>query len=1062
MASSTLRMPRRAKSAEFPSLRRRRILSGTDGFAPPSLDLDDVLRAVVASAAELTGAALVVTWTANEDARVIHRRVVSDPRLARDYPIDQQLYGRGIAGWIALHRRPQNLADIAADPRVLAPEWFKNHDLTSYLGLPIVFENTLLGVLSLLGRAPFALGPGERRRLRAFIVQAAAAIRNARLFEATEARRQSAEALAEVGRVISQGLDPDLVAARIADSVQGLLGALTAAVYRHAPEPGGLDLLAQSTRPDLTFDWARHFGPGEGMVGLAVRDGRTVTTVDLASDPRIVYAPDVRARLEQVPYRAVLAVPLLGPDRIHGVLGVADLAGRLFTREEIELAETFAAQASVALENARLYGEAERRRREAELFAELSRSVNESLDVDVVLHRVAAAIEELCRSDLARIALRDPEAEGMRIRYWVGAPSDTGLTTVIEPGMGVAGHVLATGRPARTADYLNDPRFTQDFAALARARGLTAIMSVPIVIAGRIEGLLIALNRSPRAFSDHDEAVLVRLAHQAATAIHNAQLFAREQRARSEAEASERALAESESRLRASEERYRSLVEHAPDAIVVFDARADRFIEVNEQAVRLYGLSREELLRRGPLELCPLHQPDGRTSAEASQHWIRRALEGHTPTFEWMHRDGAGALVPCEVSLVRIPDASRLLIRASLFNIAERKRAEERHARLEEELRQAQKMEAVGRLAGGVAHDFNNLLTVIGGRTDLMAQRLRPEDPLRHDLDLIAKTAERAAALTRQLLAFSRKQVMQPKRLDLNGVVRGLEQMLRRLIGEDIEIVTELAPDLGLVQADPAQIDQVIMNLIVNARDAMAHGGRLTLRTANVRVDADTANRPEAIPPGAYVVLSVADTGIGMDPKTLEQIFEPFFTTKEVGKGTGLGLSTVYGIVTQSGGHISVESRPGRGTVFTIHLPRVTAADDPRPGAPKADGPQRGQETILLVEDEPDVRDLTHDILETQGYRVLESKSPTEAERICREHSGPIHLLLSDVVMPEMSGRALAARLVAMRPEMRVLYTSGYDDEAIVRHGVLDPDVTLLAKPFTPTELTKKVRAMLA
>ena len=458
----------------------------------------------------------------------------------------------------------------------------------------------------------------------------------------------------------------------------------------------------------------------------------------------------------------------------------------------------------------------------------------------MVLQRIAGAVQELCHSDIARIAMHDAAAGAMMFRYWAGAVAGDWLGIRFEAGKGLGGQVLSTGRPARTDDYVNDRRFTRDYLQLAVEEGIAAMMCVPIAIAGSIEGLVFAINRGTRTFTDHDEAVLVRLADQAAIAIHNAQLFTREQRARADAEASERALSDSEAQLRTSEERYRALVEHAPDAIVVFDPKSDRFVDVNEQAVRLARLTRAELLQRGLLELSPTHQPDGRSSLEAGRDWIRQALKGAKPTFEWTHLDVAGKLVPCEVSLVRLPDRGRPLIRASIFDITERKRAQETRARLEEQLRQAQKMEAVGRLAGGVAHDFNNLLTVIGGRAALIAEKLHWDDPVRRDVELVQKAAERAAALTRQLLAFSRKQILQPKVLDLNAVVSALTPMLRRLIGEDIDVVTALAPDLGLIRADPGQIEQVIMNLAVNARDAMPDGGSSRCR----RLDSTSMRAP--------------------------------------------------------------------------------------------------------------------------------------------------------------------------------------------------------------------------
>jgi PAS domain S-box-containing protein len=380
---------------------------------------------------------------------------------------------------------------------------------------------------------------------------------------------------------------------------------------------------------------------------------------------------------------------------------------------------------------------------------------------------------------------------------------------------------------------------------------------------------------------------------------------------------------------------------------------------------------------------------------------------------------------------------------------------------LEAQLRHAQKMEAVGRLAGGVAHDFNNLLTVITGRSQLLLLKLPPESPLRRDVELVEETAHRASTLTRQLLAFSRKQMVQPRVVDLNEVVRGMETMLSRLIGEDVALATHLDPTAGCVRADPAQIEQMVVNLAVNARDAMPLGGRLTLETGFVRLDESFARQHVGLRPGPHVRLVVRDTGVGMDALIKAHLFEPFFTTKGPGKGTGLGLATVYGIVTQCGGAIRVDSEPGQGAVFTIDLPRVDAPADLRgdPGVPDA-APQ-GSETVLLVEDEPEVRGLARDILRQQGYTVLEAADADDALRIGREHGGPIHLLVTDVVMPQMGGRELADRLKAGRQETKVLYVSGYTDDATLHQGVSQTGTAFLPKPFTATALAHKVREVL-
>jgi len=393
--------------------------------------------------------------------------------------------------------------------------------------------------------------------------------------------------------------------------------------------------------------------------------------------------------------------------------------------------------------------------------------------------------------------------------------------------------------------------------------------------------------------------------------------------------------------------------------------------------------------------------------------------------------------------------------------IAERERTEDALLRSEEQLRQSQKLEAVGRLAGGIAHDFNNLLTVILSYSDILLREDAPYGPIRTGLEEIKAAGERAASLTHQLLAFSRQQVLEPEILDVNEVLTQLSQLLKRVLGEDIELHLLLAPVLDSVKADRSQLDQVVMNLAVNARDAMPQGGRLNLETANVTLDEATGESDFDVRPGSYVMLAVSDTGVGMDAATKARVFEPFFTTKERGKGTGLGLSTVFGIVKQSGGTIYVYSEPGVGTAFKIYIPRVEGSHAPAERVPAEARGARGTETILLVEDEDQVREVAGAILRAAGFHVLMAATPAEAILLCEGSPERIDLVLTDVIMPKMNGRQLAERILSLRPEVRMLFMSGYTDDMILHNGILELGASFIQKPVTPDSLTRKVRDVL-
>jgi PAS domain S-box-containing protein len=514
-----------------------------------------------------------------------------------------------------------------------------------------------------------------------------------------------------------------------------------------------------------------------------------------------------------------------------------------------------------------------------------------------------------------------------------------------------------------------------------------------------------------------------------------------------------------EEALRHSEERYRNIVESIQDGYFENDL-AGNLTFVNDIICKHLGYTKEELIGFNYMKYA-----SEENSKELYRHFSELYRTGHPIKpfmVEYMRKDRSRMIAEISVSLIRDSEGKPIGFRGISRDVTERKREEEEKLSLQEQLRQSQKMEAIGQLAGGVAHDFNNLLTVIKGYSQLSFLDLKEDNPVWGNIQEIDKATQRATDLTRQLLAFSRRQILNPKVLDLNALLKDLEKMLHRLIGEDVELVTLLSGDLGKVKVDPSQIEQVIFNLAVNARDAMPSGGKLAIETANAELDEEYAHAHVSVTPGRYVRLSVSDTGSGMTREVKEKIFDPFFTTKEKGKGTGLGLSMVYGIVKQSNGNIEVYSEPGRGTTFKIYLPRVEEELDTLHGQDETDSLPRGSETVLLVEDEELVRDLATRLLEQQGYRVLKAANGQKALLVAKEYVGEtIHLLLADIVMPQMGGKELADWLKISRPNVRVLYTSGYADTAIVHHGVLDPGTHFLQKPFSLKTLSHKVREVL-
>ncbi|HEY6158645.1 MAG TPA: response regulator [Gemmatimonadales bacterium] len=643
------------------------------------------------------------------------------------------------------------------------------------------------------------------------------------------------------------------------------------------------------------------------------------------------------------------------------------------------------------------------------------------------IHQIVA---ELMPARNFYIALHDPAHDLLTFPYAVDE-----YDTDFSPrgrGKGLTDYVLRTGEPLLVTPEVQAALEQRGEVELIGAPSIDWL-GVPLMLGDRAIGVLAVQTYTPGIrYGQREQDILQFVSTQVAMAI-------------------ERSRAADD--VRTSAARLKAIIDGALDAVITMDGEGV-IRSWSPQAERLFEWPASDTIgRKLSATIIPARYRDAHERGLA--HFL---ATGEGPVLNrrveitGLRRDGRE--IPVELAITPMRLEGAWLFSAFVRDISER------HL-LESQLRQAQKMEAVGRLAGGIAHDFNNLLTAVLGSVDLVLDELGPEAPARGDVEEIRKAALRAGELTRQLLAFSRQQVLAPQVLDLNALVANMGKLLRRLIGEDVELRTALAPDLGAVKADPGQMEQVIANLVVNARDAMPAGGRLTVETANAELDKDYADQHFPAPPGSYVLLAVSDTGTGMDPETKGRIFEPFFTTKEKGKGTGLGLATVYGVVKQSGGYIWVYSEPGQGTAFKIYLPRVREAPGPARPGPAPAAPLRGSETLLLVEDDEMVRHLVSRMLKSRGYTVLAASDGTHALRQLESHRGAIDLLITDVVMPGMSGREVAQRVAALQPQAKVLYLSGYTDDAIVRHGMLEPGIAFLQKPFSADVLARKVREVL-
>jgi len=671
---------------------------------------------------------------------------------------------------------------------------------------------------------------------------------------------------------------------------------------------------------------------------------------------------------------------------------------------------------------------------EREVISGIIRGVVEATNLDELLALVHQSLGRVIYAENCFVALLDETSDTICFPYF--ADQYDAYQEPIPRGKTCTDYVLRTGKPLVLTETLFQSLISSGEVELV-GRSSPSWMGVPLTTPTRTIGVLAVQHyQDEGAFSERDLEFFGSVGGHIALAIERKR---------------------AEERLYASQELYTNVVESMSDGVLVLD-KEFQFLSWNRAMEELTGTPREEVLPKGvaPWEIFP------HLSKLGVEHMMRRAMAGELQRATNLSHE-------LENGICRVTNETYRPLRGAegeirgvvgvVRDVTDRRVAEEALQRSEEQLRQAQKMEAIGRLAGGIAHDFNNLLTAIIGYSELVLERLPGQDPIRSHVQEIRMAGEHAAELTQQLLAFSRKQVIRPKVVDLNAQVAELQSMLRRLIGEDIELQTDLDDSLQRIKTDPGQLEQVLINLVVNARDAMPQGGILTVRTENRELEQDSSNG--AGEAGPYVGLVVQDTGVGMPPEVKARIFEPFFTTKEMGKGTGMGLSTVYGIVKQNGGQVWVDTAPEAGTTFSVFFPRSSEPLAEVSARAAQTGDMSGSETVLVVEDEDAVRSLTRMILERSGYQVLEAADASAALRVCDNLEKPIDLLLSDVVMPRMSGPQLAAEMQVKQPDLKVLFISGHADETIVQHGVLMPDTELLVKPFSVKELVARVHGVL-
>jgi PAS domain S-box-containing protein len=906
-----------------------------------------------------------------------------------------------------------------------------NNGASSYLIKPMNVDEMLAKIKDALEKQHLVI---ENRKLYQAAQQELAERNRA---EKTLKRRVAQLALLnDIGGQIAAVLKLDSVLERAAHLVHERFGYHHVALFAIDREQDELVMKARAGAFAHLFPSEHRIKLGEGINGWVAQHGQRLLANDVRTEPHYInFFPDM------IPTQSELSVPIRIGEEVIGVLDTQSPQLNAFDENDVMVIETLADQIAVAIENARLYEAVqrelnERKRVEKEIYhrnRELT-LLNQVIAASATGLEPVTILETACRElaltfdvpQAAATLLNEEKTIAIVVTEYRGEDRPTILDeNILVKDNPVIQYLLTHKTPLAVSDVQSASRLAPLQDSL-RQRGTASMLVLPLIIKQEVVGSLSLETTERRSFPAEEVNLAWSVADQVAGALARARLVQAYQR-------------------------LFTAIEQIVESVIITDTKGT-ILYVNPAFERVSGYSQAEVIGQNPRIL-----KSGEQDATFYEELWATITAGKVWQGRLINKEKDGTLYTEDAAISPVRDENGIIV-----NYVAVKRDITRELELEAQYRQAQKMEMVGQLTGGIAHDFNNLLTAVIGFAELTQMRSSLDEAGQKLVDRILHTGRRATDLVGQLMAFSRKQVIEPQVLNLNKVVANIDKMLRRIIGENTQMKTVFAPDLWLVKVDPTRIEQVIVNLAVNARDAMPEGGRLTIETANVVLDDEYVADHLDVQPGDYVLLAVSDTGVGMSKEVQEHIFEPFFTTKEKGEGSGLGLATVFGIVKQSGGHVWVYSEEGIGTTFKVYLPKSQKAiTRPLHQYDQIGDLPTGTETVLVVEDDPAVREIAAYTLRQQGYTVLEAANGQAALRLASEYSQEIHLLLTDVVMPEMNGKALADQIQSVRPQTRALFTSGYTDDAIVQHGVLKPGIAFIPKPFSPSALARKVRETL-